>query len=260
MIALKSISGLARLFRRPAASFAPVVLERDEFQRLIQRERLRADRNGETFSLIVMSPRSREHSAEMFPELSQVLHSRLRATDDVGHIEDHQLGVLLPDTPSAGAWTVVDHIVHLLPKNVRSPICEVYTYPSFGDGEQELEDRSHDGELDNIAVGGSGTDSRTDDAREVRRMESLFMVSLPAWKRGMDIFGAFAGLIVLSPLLALIAAAIKLTSPGPVLFKQFRRGQGGKAFVLYKFRSMVNGAETLQKQLIDRNEQDGPCF
>ena len=260
MIALKSISGLARLFRPPVASPAPAVLEREEFQRLIQRERLRADRNGETFSLIVMSPRNRQHSAEMFPQLTRVLHSRLRATDDVGHVEDHRLGVLLPDTPSAGAWTVIDHVVHLLPKDLRSPICEVYTYPSFGDGEEELEDRSGDVELDGITVSGSSADSGDVVAREVRNMESLFMVSLPAWKRGMDILGASAGLMVLSPLLALIAVAVKLTSPGPIFFKQFRRGQGGKAFLLYKFRSMVNGAEALQEHLSDRNEQDGPAF
>jgi lipopolysaccharide/colanic/teichoic acid biosynthesis glycosyltransferase len=261
MLALKSITGLTRLFRRPTYNSSSAVLGCEEFQRLIQRERLRVDRNSETFSLIVMAPRSRKHADKMFPELIRVLHSRLRATDDVGQIEGDRLGILLPDTPSAGAWTVVDHVVHLLPKDVLSPICEVYTYPSFGDGESELDSCSDDGEPGGIPIGSEENAGFVgDEAREVRRMESLFMISLPPWKRGLDILGASLGLILLSPLLACVAIAVKLTSPGPVFFRQLRRGQGGKAFALYKFRSMVDGAESLQQDLRHRNEQDGPAF
>ncbi len=231
----------------------------EEFDRLLQRERLRADRNGETFSLIRMSARNARHSVDLFPELIRVLHSRLRATDDVGKLKGDQLGVLLPDTPSAGAWTVVDHVVHLLPKDVLSPICEVYTYPSFGDDDEELEDRPVDGELGSLPAGeAEGTVDIA--SRETRRMESLFTIAMPAWKRGLDLLGASLGLIVLSPFLALTAVAIKWTSHGPIFFKQLRRGQGGKAFVLYKFRSMVDGAEGMQRALRDRNEQDGPAF
>ncbi|MBV6467658.1 MAG: hypothetical protein PGMFKBFP_03027 [Anaerolineales bacterium] len=54
---------------------------------------------------------------------------------------------------------------------------------------------------------------------------------------------ALAGLILLSPLLLIIAAAVRLTSPGPVLFRQVRAGQNNVPFVLYKFRSMYTGAE-----------------
>lgn len=57
-------------------------------------------------------------------------------------------------------------------------------------------------------------------------------------KRGLDIFGAVAGLVVLLPLFAFLAAAIKLTSKGPVFFKQKRHGLNGKIFTAYKFRSM----------------------
>ncbi len=261
MIAPKSVSDLSSLFRRPSESHCHLVLERAEFQRLLQRERLRADRNGETFSLIIMAPRNRLHSEELFPKLIRVLHSRLRATDDVGQIEADRIGVLLPDTPSAGAWTVVDHIVHLLPKDVLSPICEVYTYPTLVDGEEpgeeEPETRSPDREDDRLPVADSSTGERS---RETRRMESLFSISLPPWKRGMDILGASLGLALLAPLLALVTIAVKATSPGPVFFRQLRRGQGGEAFTLYKFRSMVDGAEAMQQGLRHRNEQDGPAF
>ncbi len=79
-------------------------------------------------------------------------------------------------------------------------------------------------------------------------------------KRAMDFSASLVGLIVLSPLMLLIAAAIKLDSPGPVLFRQTRVGKGGRHFTLYKFRSMRQGAESEQQQLTDLNEADGPLF
>lgn len=79
-------------------------------------------------------------------------------------------------------------------------------------------------------------------------------------KRAMDVLGAVVGLVLLSPLMLLIAIAIKLDSPGPVLFKQVRVGKNGKEFVMYKFRSMREGAEEEQERLRELNEADGPIF
>lgn len=61
--------------------------------------------------------------------------------------------------------------------------------------------------------------------------------------RVVDVLGALAGLLVLSPLFVLLAPAIALTSRGPVLHRQTRVGMGGRPFTLYKFRSMVAGAD-----------------
>ena len=62
-------------------------------------------------------------------------------------------------------------------------------------------------------------------------------------KRALDVMLSAAGLVVLSPILAAIAVATKLDSPGPVLYHHERIGQGGKPFRLYKFRSMVTGGD-----------------
>lgn len=68
------------------------------------------------------------------------------------------------------------------------------------------------------------------------------------------------GLIILFPLLAAIAAGVKLTSKGPVFFRQERCGLNGRKFVLYKFRTMVPEAEELRARLQAANEMDGPVF
>ena len=89
-------------------------------------------------------------------------------------------------------------------------------------------------------------------------------ISITGWKsvakRAIDFTIALVGLIVLSPLVLLIALAIRLDSPGPVLFRQIRVGKGGRHFVLYKFRSMCEGAEEEQQKLTDLDEAEGPIF
>ena len=68
-------------------------------------------------------------------------------------------------------------------------------------------------------------------------------------KRLLDISAALAALVILSPLFLLVAALIKLTSPGPVFFRQSRPGLGREPFTMWKFRTMVPGAECHEAQL-----------
>jgi exopolysaccharide biosynthesis polyprenyl glycosylphosphotransferase len=79
-------------------------------------------------------------------------------------------------------------------------------------------------------------------------------------KRAIDIVGAALGLTLGAPLLGLIAAAIRLDSPGPIIFRQTRVGANGEHFEMYKFRSMVEDAEEELDELRDLNEVDGPIF
>lgn len=87
---------------------------------------------------------------------------------------------------------------------------------------------------------------------------SLIKVSAPNYrgasqlaKRVIDILFSIAGMIMFSPLLIAIAIAVKITSPGPVLFHQERVGLGGKIFRMHKFRSMVVDAEEIRASLLD---------
>jgi len=79
-------------------------------------------------------------------------------------------------------------------------------------------------------------------------------------KRSLDSVFSFALLVILSPLLITVAALVKLTSPGPVFFRQIRVGLNKRQFTMYKFRTMVVDAEQLQDKLQALNEMSGPVF
>ena len=93
---------------------------------------------------------------------------------------------------------------------------------------------------------------------------TLSMGRMDGWpvvlKRGMDILISTLVLLLLAPLLLLVAAVIKLTSPGPVFFTQDRLGLNKRRFRIWKFRTMVADAEKKQAALEHLNEQQGPVF
>lgn len=89
---------------------------------------------------------------------------------------------------------------------------------------------------------------------EIVRSSGLF------WKRVLDIVLASAALLAAAPLMALIAALIKVASPGPLLYQAKRVGLKGRRFICYKFRTMVADADRLKDALRGYNERRGPCF
>lgn len=91
-------------------------------------------------------------------------------------------------------------------------------------------------------------------------MSELFAEPLPAWKRALDIAVSSVAILVSSPLMIGAAIGIKLSSPGPVIFRQKRTGLGGQPFLIYKFRTMCIDAEKKQAALRALSEQDGPAF
>ncbi|MGD0821272.1 MAG: sugar transferase [Desulfomonilia bacterium] len=74
-------------------------------------------------------------------------------------------------------------------------------------------------------------------------------------KRVMDVVGAMAGILVLAPLLILIAVVLKLTSQGPVFYRGVRAGLNGKPFRIFKFRTMLENAESLGGPTTSTNDQ-----
>jgi lipopolysaccharide/colanic/teichoic acid biosynthesis glycosyltransferase len=79
-------------------------------------------------------------------------------------------------------------------------------------------------------------------------------------KRALDLALGAAGLLVALPLYLLCALAIKLDTPGPVLYCSTRVGLGGRTFTFYKLRSMIHGADKTRHQIAHLNEVSGPVF
>ena len=79
-------------------------------------------------------------------------------------------------------------------------------------------------------------------------------------KRGLDIAGSGVGLFLTAVLFPFIALVIKFDSPGPILFRQIRAGQGGRPFTIYKFRTMQANAEAILPQLIDLDRLNEPVY
>jgi lipopolysaccharide/colanic/teichoic acid biosynthesis glycosyltransferase len=173
--------------------------------------------------------------------MAQILRKRLRSTDDIGQLDDQHLCVVLPATPAAGAWRVADDVCQRLPDHVPPPVCNVYSYPP---------------EPCNGDAGRNGAAKHP----PALALESLCVLSVPTWKRTLDLAGVALGLVALLPIFGLIALTIRVSSPGPILFRQRRSGLGGKPFVMYKFRTMVVDAELRKTTLLALNEQDGPAF
>ena len=76
-------------------------------------------------------------------------------------------------------------------------------------------------------------------------------------KRAFDVVGSALALVLLAPLMAGIALVVRLSSPGPVLFRQTRVGRDGHTFEMLKYRSMDDGADARKAELLERNEADG---
>jgi lipopolysaccharide/colanic/teichoic acid biosynthesis glycosyltransferase/carbonic anhydrase/acetyltransferase-like protein (isoleucine patch superfamily) len=103
---------------------------------------------------------------------------------------------------------------------------------------------------------GSGSGAPPVELREPGQPAAVY----PRAKRAAEALAALAALLVLSPLLGLVAALVKLTSKGPILFGDEREGLNGRPFCCWKFRTMVDGAHSQQRHLYAQNQVDGPQF
>lgn len=101
---------------------------------------------------------------------------------------------------------------------------------------------------------------------ELANEQFLIFTNIPhnpyhlAIKKVMDIVISLIGIIALLPVFIIIALLVKITSKGPIIFKQARVGLRGRPFNLYKFRTMIVNAEEIRDKLMEKNEVDGPVF
>lgn len=252
----------------------------DRFRDILEVERMRADRTASKFCLVVFDvpvvPNGTDETDSATDDLhapegpvvafARHLEERRRATDHVGIVDGHRLGVVLWDTAEDGAWTFAETVTAKWTGS-SPPTFQVYLYPSYTPPPKPSSHEDVDSQ-DDDSNHGSPAESVPDEIElvptghhaETRPLEPLFVRRLPLGKRLIDVVGASVGLVVLSPLLLLVAALIKLTSKGPVFFTQQRTGHGGREFKIYKFRTMCVDAEARKAALRRHSEQDGPAF
>ncbi len=257
----------------PARTAFPELLSSSEFERMVQRERELADRHHHGFAVVVFVEHGQDASAR--EKLAELLLERIRFCDFVGRLDGERLAALLPCTSGAQAWVLADDLLKKLAEAGLRFDCKVLSYPSSRAAKEVARKRDDDSDETppDEPKGPRRSEAPTDaaalsmsqirDAAGLRPVESLddeLIIPLAAWKRTLDVVVAGVLLVALLPLFAVVAALVKLTSPGPVIFKQMRAGAGGRPFPFYKFRSMYLDAEERKKALMSQNECDGPVF
>lgn len=237
------------LVRRNAPSHEFLLSHRD-FRFAADCERMRVDRNGSVLSLLLIRLPERKTSEADFEFLARVLEGRLRVTDTPGILDDGRVAVLLPDTPTEGAWKVATDISEVYPPGPERPECDVLVYPP---SHRTRDDRGEGAEEDDaVAAPAEGAADQSS--------EFFFAKSVPLWKRSIDVAGALVGLAGSAPIVLAAAAAVKATSKGPAFFSQEREGLGGRRFKIWKLRTMCVDAEDQKKELLELSHQDGPAF
>jgi lipopolysaccharide/colanic/teichoic acid biosynthesis glycosyltransferase len=210
----------------------PVALDEATFCRMIALERKRSERSQKPLLLMLLeldTPSSIEATC-----LSRILPALLkmtRETDIAGwYREDCVAGVLLTEVANANRNTIVNTML----KRVSAALGSELTPEQFN--RVRIAFQWFPEEWDDEIPEGLNTPALYPELEKRARARKLFHIL----KRGMDIAGSTVALILASPLFLIFAAAIKLTSKGPIFFRQQRVGQYGKRFWLLKFRSMYD--------------------
>lgn len=218
-------------------------LKEDAFRALLLLERRRAERSRKSFILMLVTlPARKASDSTTSRRATQILGRIIRESDIVGwYRQDSVIGVIFTEIASDGKLPIVETLRSKVLNALRQELAPAFvaqlslTFHQF----PETWDK---GRPD------SGADVKLypeihEDTANNRSSKLL--------KRCLDVAGSTFLLAILAPVLAIIALAIRLTSRGPVIFKQHRLGQFGKRFEFLKFRTMyVNNDSGIHQQYV----------
>jgi lipopolysaccharide/colanic/teichoic acid biosynthesis glycosyltransferase len=227
------------------------VLSIEKFTVILNRERDRADRTGQEFSLAAFEVGNDRGKNCPSRNLVRILTQRIRSTDDIGWLGDGRIAVVLPHTTAAAAWIFVNNVWHAYSKFAPAPNCDVYSYPSgwITQGEEDPSRESLFGNAprlkpESLSLGAQYSGVPTvDRVRPIEELESSFLRRIPLGKRAFDIVVSIFAMILLFPVFLLFGLYLRVVSPGPVFFRQERVGYLGRRFTLWKFRTMHVNAD-----------------
>ena len=231
------------LARGPMVGSDLGLLDEVTFHRLIAVERKRTERSGHKFALMLLNTGDSlpsNNNRKVLATIARTLSVSTMDTDVIGWYRSHQvIGIIFteigPDEKTAVLTTLLDRVISALRdeltiEDFTDLSISAHLYPDTW--EHELARRPSN------PIFYPDLATRAASRRVLLRL-----------KRLIDIFGSVLALILFAPLFIAIALAIKLTSQGPVFFKQERNGEYGKPFVFIKFRSMyVNNDVGVHRQ------------
>jgi lipopolysaccharide/colanic/teichoic acid biosynthesis glycosyltransferase len=235
----------------PLLENAPVVertpLDEETFRRMIAIERKRTERSNAPFLLMLLEADSdqsaKKHRATLNSATAALLASS-RDTDLVGWYKDWEvLGAIFTGLVACDKQSILDTFLNKINGTLRDELTQEQfdqlriTFHFFPDDW----DHNKPGRPSNAAL-------YPDLARKDKGRRPVLIV-----KRAIDIMGSSLALLLCAPLFLIVALAVKLTSRGPVFFRQTRVGRYGKTFTFLKFRSMyVNNDATVHREFITR--------
>jgi lipopolysaccharide/colanic/teichoic acid biosynthesis glycosyltransferase len=220
-------------------------LEEDAFNKTISLERKRTERSQRLFLLMLLDIKnviSSSRDEKSYRDILATLSTSIRETDVIGwHDERSVIGVLFTEIPQQARTSIVSTML----LRINGVLYSKLTFDQFNQISISHhvfpEDWDHD-----VPQRPSHPTLYPD--LSIREQETKVYSAV---KRTIDVIGSGLGLILGAPLLLGIAAAIKLSSKGPVLFRQVRVGQYGETFVFLKFRSMyVNNDPSIHKEYV----------
>jgi lipopolysaccharide/colanic/teichoic acid biosynthesis glycosyltransferase len=215
------------------------------FLEMLRLERRRTERSGKPFMLVLIdgSEVSRASRLEVFQRVAVSVSCRTRETDILGWYErGKKLGMLMTEIGYADtrdldviARKITDAIEGALSPESYSRL--KLTFRVYPDSTSDASDDS--GKSDSVLY--------PDLAKSQNHRRSM------ALKRILDVFGSVCAILLFLPLFLLIAALVKLSSPGPIFFRQKRLGQYGQHFNFFKFRTMyVNNDPAIHQEYVAR--------
>jgi exopolysaccharide biosynthesis polyprenyl glycosylphosphotransferase len=229
----------------PTSAEDTSILSEEHFHRMICLERKRAERSGKPFLLMLLDTGrflATEKNGKLLQNVLSALALSTRDTDVTGWYKNHSVvGIMFTEI----AVDLKKSILATMLLRVSSALRDCLTLEQFS----QISISFH---LfpDDWAEGNPQPPQESALYPDLKQEEDR--KRLPrAFKRAMDIAGALLALILLSPVFLLIAAAVKLSSQGPILFRQNRIGQYGAPFTFLKFRSMyVNNDAEIHKEYV----------
>lgn len=242
----------------------------EQFHAILECEKARADRNAHQFSLVIFEISDAGGDTFQIHYFTHLLVNRVRESDETGWFDNKHIGVILPDTPNVGAQRFADTVCEVVKAKASVPKYTVYTYPSkpssngnghytqlyFADIFPQWDagvSQSYSIFADHRSYNSSVPGTQQPLVDVPRELEPFYLQPFQVGKRAFDILFSIVALVALTPLFFFVSLLIKAVSDGPVFFKQKRVGYMGRAFTMWKFRTMkVNANAAEHRQYITK--------